>query len=124
MKAEIVMDELLELRRTIGRLHDPEIISVEVGDLRPARVHLHITGDPTEIIRDIGLGLIDKGDDTDPAWEYFSITDTNGVEVFWLKMKAAPEAGTSKAANEGESGRESLSPSIIGDPERNVKEAV
>lgn len=122
MKAEIVMDELLELRRTIGRLHDPDIISVEVGDHRPARVHLHITGDPTEIIRDIGLGLIDKGDDNDPAWEYFSITDTNGVEVFWLKMKAAPEAGTSEAAND-EAGANCY-PSILDEKTPNVKEAV
>lgn len=123
MTAERVMDELMELRRTVGRLHEPHIIAVEVGDYRPARIHLHVTGDPTEIIQDIGLGLIDKDEESDPEWDYFSITDTNGVEVYWLKMKAAPEAGTSEAAEKGEIVQESLSPSIIGDSEKDVKEA-
>lgn len=125
MTAERVMDELMELRRTVGRLHDPHVIAVEVGDYRPARIHLHVTGEPAEIIQDIGLGLIDKYEESDPEWDYFSITDTNGVEVYWLKMKAAPEAGTSEAAaGKRGSSQESLSHSILMGAERNAKEEV
>lgn len=124
MTAERVMDELMELRRTVGRLNEPHIITVEVGDYRPARIHLHVTGDPTEIIQDIGHGLIDKDEEGNLEWDYFSITDINGVEVYWLKMKAAPEAGTSEAAGERGSSQESLSHSILMGAERNVKEEV
>lgn len=123
MKAEIVMDELMELRRTIGRLHDPYIISVNIDEARAPRVHLHMESEPDAVIRGIGLGLIDRDTEWDPEWDQWSITDTNGVEVFWLIKKAAPEAGTSEAAEKGETGQESLSPSIIGDSERAVKEA-
>lgn len=120
MKAEAVMDELMDLRQTVSRLHDPDIITAEVGEYRPARVHLQITGDPTDVIRDIGTGLIDVDEDWDPAWTRCSINDINGVEVYWLKMKEAPDAATSGAPKDM---METTAEGIISQGNEEVKEA-
>lgn len=121
MKAEAVMDELMDLRQTVSRLHDPDIICAEVGENTRTRIHLHVSGDPTEIVRDIGLGLIDVDDDWDPAWTRYSINDSNGVEVYWLKMKEAPDAATSGAPEENK--METTAAEIISQGNEEVKEA-
>ena len=121
MKAEAVMDALMDLQQTIKRLHDPDIITAEVGEYRPPRVHLQITGDPTDVIRDIGTGLIDVDEDWDPAWIYKSMTDITGVEVYWLEMKKAPDAATSGAPEENK--METTATGIIPQGNEEVKEA-
>ena len=120
MKADMVLDALMDLQATVKRLHDPDIITAEVGEYRPPRVHLQITGDPTDIIRDIGTGLIDVDDDWDPAWIYKSMTDITGVEVYWLEMKKAPDAATSGAP---EDKMETTATGIISQGNEEVKEA-
>lgn len=102
LTAEYVMDGLMELRRTVSRLHDADIIDVDIKDyIGMPRVFLYLRGDPTEVIRDIGNGLIDVDDTWDEKWDRCSITDTNGVEVFWLTPKTkAPDAATSGAIAE------------------------
>lgn len=122
MKAEKVMDELMDIRRTIGKLHNPEILSIVISESIRANVHLYITGDPTEIIAEIGNGLIDVDEEWDTECARCSMIDTNGVEVYWLKWKAAPEAGTSEAAKD-EAGANCY-PSIVDDDIPIVKEAV
>lgn len=113
MTAKEVLNDLLELRMTIERLHDANIITAEVGGMRPARIQLHVTGDPTEIIRGIGLGLIDVDNDTYVNWTRYSITDINGVVVEWLRKREAPDASPSEAKKEGDADgtTESISPS-------------
>ena len=101
MKADMVLDALIDLQQTIKRLHDPDIITAEVGEYRPARVHLQIIGDPTEVIRDIGTGLIDVDEDWHEDRIYNRMTDINGVEVCWLEQKKAPDAATSET-NDGD----------------------
>ena len=116
MKAELVLDALIDLPQTIKRLHDPDIITAEVGGYRPARVNLLMIGDPTEVIRDIGTGLIDVDEDWDPAWTQKTMTDINGVEVYWLEQKKAPDAATSEGP------RENDGIVITSDDEEEVKE--
>lgn len=116
MKADMLLDALIDLQQTIKRLHDPDIITAEVGEYRPARVHLQIIGDPTEVIRDIGTGLIDVDEDWHEDWIYNRMTDINGVEVYWLEQKKAPDAATSEGP------RENDGTNIISDAEEEVKE--
>jgi len=114
LQPEYVMDGLMELRRTVSRLHDADIITVDLQDyIGMPRVHLHLRGDQTAVIRDIGNGLIDVDDEWDKDWTRYSITDTNGVEVFWFQpKKKAPDAATS-GANEGDAdGDSSISPDV------------
>ena len=101
MNADMVLDALAELQQTIKRMHDPEILTAEVGEYRPARILLHMRGDPTETIQDIGLGLINKYDEIYTEFSLCHMDDINGVRVEWLEMKKAPDAATSET-NDGD----------------------
>lgn len=101
MKADMVLDALIDLQQTIKRLHDPEILTAEVGEYRPARILLHMRDDLTETIQDIGLGLINKDDEIYTEFSLCHMDDINGVRVEWLEMKKAPDAATSET-NDGD----------------------
>lgn len=116
MKADMVLDALAELQQTIKRLHDPEILTAEVGEYRPARILLHMRGDPTETIQDIGLGLINKDDEIYTEFSLCHMDDINGVRVEWLERKKAPDAATSEGP------RDNDGIDIISKPEGEVKE--
>lgn len=115
MKAELVLDELMDYAETIKRLHDPIILSVCLGETLRG-IHLQIHGDPTPVICDIGVGLIDRVEDWHEDWIYNRMTDINGVEVYWLELKKAPDAATSEGP------RDNDGTDIISDDEEEVKE--
>lgn len=98
MRAEEVRDELLDMAQTITRLHDANILSVDIGNFELDGIHLRITGDPTPVICDIGLGLIDRDEDWHENWVKCSMTDINGIMVYWLEQKETPDAATSEAS--------------------------
>ena len=96
MRAEYVTDRLRDLIETVKRLHDPNILSLNIGNYSLDGIHLQIEGDPTPVICDIGLGLIDRDEEWDEEWTRCSMNDINGVTVYWLEKKETPDAATSE----------------------------
>lgn len=124
MTGEQVIGELMALRHTVEKLTDPDILSVNVYDGQSI-VQLHLIGDPTEVLGGaIGNDLYHVEHDRPEGWDRCSITDTNGVEVFWLERKAAPDVAASRAEEEEEVILEYTNSSctIIGAGGRKVKE--
>jgi hypothetical protein len=103
MTGEQVIGELMALRHTVEKLKDPYIISADVYSNQSA-VQLHVDGDPTDVLGGaIGNDLYRVEHDSPDGWGRCSITDTNGVEVFWMeKRKAAPDVAASRAEEEEE----------------------
>lgn len=96
MRAEQAIDELFDVIRTVEKLHDPDIATIMVDGKSESKIYINITGDPTETIYDVGLGLIDVDHNCLDGFDRFSVTDINGVEVVWVEKKA-PDAATSGA---------------------------
>lgn len=102
MTGEQVIGELMALRHTVEKLKDPYILSADVYSDQ-STVHLRVDGDPTEVLGGaIGNDLYRVEHDRPEGWDRCSITDTNGVEVFWLERKAAPDVAASRAEEEKE----------------------
>jgi len=124
MTAEKAQDLLFDVYHTIGKMKDPNIISVDLFYDGP-RVHLYCE-DENEFCDmlngSIGLDLYHVEEDWREDLARYSIEDTNGVEVFFLKRKTAPDEATSEAAEEK---NDCCGPSrdpIIGDAAPEVKE--
>lgn len=108
MKAEYVIGELSHLQHTLRQLNDPDILSVEVNSDGDSRIHIYAPAmeNAEAVIGDMGNGLYHI--DVCKSSLRCSVTDTNGVEVFWIahdlelvrKRSAAPDAATSEAAKE------------------------
>lgn len=103
MTANYVIGELSHLQHTLRQLKDPVILSVEVNSDGDASIHLYAPTmeDAEEVIGDVGNGLYHVEHETDKEYDWYSVTDGNGVEVYWLmRKKTAPDAPTSEAVEE------------------------